>query len=200
MEEGTESIMTVRPEVRFPVVEKEECQTEKKMESLVLDELIDEYQPEAYRYSVLLMGNREDAWDLLQETWIQVYKKLSHLQDPSCFKSWFYRILTRNGWRMKKKQKREIPVEDIFEQYEPEKEDSSEEHFFQIERRELLMEQINCLRPKLKTVVLLYYYNDFSIEEISKITGSPKATVKSRLFQARKQLKTAIEQDEDQWR
>ena len=73
---------------------------------LSLSELIDAFQPEAYRYSVMLMGNREDAWDLMQETWILVYQKLPGLKNPDCFKSWFYQILTRNSWKMKRKTSR----------------------------------------------------------------------------------------------
>ena len=91
-------------------------------------------------------------------------------------------------------------MEDVFDQYEPVWETSSEDRIVQSERNQLLMEQIKKLHPKQKTVVLLYYYNDFTVEEIAKITGSLAATVKSRLFQARKQLKKALEEDEATWR
>ena len=167
---------------------------------LSLSELIDAFQPEAYRYSVMLMGNREDAWDLMQETWILVYQKLPGLKNPDCFKSWFYQILTRNSWKMKRKTSREVPVENIFDSYEPGQEKSSEDKMIQSERNLLLMEQIQKLNPKLREVVLLYYYHEFSVGEIAKITGSITATVKSRLFQARKQLKQALEEDENSWR
>lgn len=168
--------------------------------SLCLQQWIDQYQSEAYRYSVLLMGNREDAWDLLQETWIMVYQNISSLRNPDCFKSWFYQILTRNAWKMKKKQSREVPVEDIYDSFEPGKERSSEEQIVECERNLFLMKQIQRLRPKLKTVVILYYYNEFSVEEIAKITRSLSSTVKSRLFQARKQLKKVLEEEEETWR
>lgn len=167
---------------------------------IVLEELIDQYQADAYRYSIMLMGNREDAWDILQESWIQVYKKYHTLKDQSCFKSWFYQILTRNGWKMKKKGNREVPVEDIFENFRPGLEKSMEEKAVQSERNQFLLKQIYALNPKLKSAVLLYYYSKFSVEEIAKITGSLPATVKSRLYQARKQLKKALEQDEETWK
>lgn len=51
---------------------------------------------------------------------------------------------------------------------------------------------INKLSPNLKTVVILYYYNDMTIEEISRVTGCFKATVKSRLFYARGALKKQL--------
>lgn len=171
-----------------------------KEERPSLEELMDRYQAEAYRYSVFLMGNREDAWDLLQETWIQVYKKLPGLRDIACFKSWFYQILTRNGWKMKKRKNREVPVEDIFDYIIQEQQDSSENRLIGMERNEILMKEIQKLKPKLKIAVILYYYNEFSIEEIGKITGSLPSTVKSRLFQARKQLKKALEEEEGEWR
>ena len=167
---------------------------------VTLEELMDQYQADAYRYCIMLVGNREDAWDVLQESWIQVYKKYHTLKDPSCFKSWFYQILTRNGWKMKKRGSREVPVEDIFDSFQPGVDKSMEETAVQSERNQFLMEQIHALSPKLKSAVLLYYYSEFSVEEIAKITGSLPATVKSRLYQARKQLKKALEQDEESWK
>lgn len=171
-----------------------------KDQEISLGDLIDRYQAEAYRYSVMLMGNREDAWDLLQETWISVYRNYPRLKDPSRFRSWFYQILTRNGWKMKKKNSREVPVADIFDSFQPGQEKSSEEQMVQSERDKFLMDKINGLRPKLKEAVILYYYSEFSVEEIAKITGSLTATVKSRLYQARKTLRKALEDDGEIWR
>ena len=59
-----------------------------------------------------------------------------------------------------------------------------------------LMEQLEKLPPKQKTVLILYYYNDMPIREIARVCGVFEGTVKSRLFHAKEQLKQILTQEE----
>jgi len=77
------------------------------------DQIYERYHVQAYRTAVLLTGNRADAEDVVQETFVQVYLHAKELKEPAGFKSWFYRILTRLAWKCGRNGKREIPDEDI---------------------------------------------------------------------------------------
>ena len=113
---------------------------------------------------------------------------------PTTFKAWFYKILTRTAWKFAKKEKNAVPVENIFETIESIEEDS-EKVYLQKEEREKLMNAINSLDIKQRITIILYYYNEMSVSEIAKATGSMEGTVKSRLFFARKKLYQKLKTD-----
>ena len=74
-------------------------------------------------------------------------------------------------------------------------EEDSEKTFLEKEERKKLMSAINHLELKQKITVILYYYNEMSVAEIAKATGSLEGTVKSRLFFARKKLYQQLKTD-----
>ena len=63
------------------------------------------------------------------------------------------------------------------------------------EEKKTVLKAVNSLKEPLRTVILLYYSADLSIDEIAKIMGVPEGTVKSRLYKARKVLKEKLEAD-----
>ena len=74
-------------------------------------------------------------------------------------------------------------------------EEDSEKTFLEKEERQKLMTAINRLELKQRITVILYYYNEMSVAEIAKATGSLEGTVKSRLFFARKKLYQQLKTD-----
>lgn len=159
------------------------------------DELFMRYQTQTLRTAVLITGNYQDSENILQETFIKCYQSLPQLKNPAQFKTWLYRILTRTAWAYCKKQKKEQPVEEIYDVYQASLplEKSSLELMTATEEQQQLLAAVRQLQPKQKTVIVLYYYNEFSIEEIAKATGTLPGTVKSRLFTARHNLQKALQ-------
>lgn len=166
----------------------ERCQSGEKE---AFRELLQSVEKKALATAYLLSGSRGIAEDILQEAYIKVFRKINMLREPQTFNIWFFRILVRTGWEMTQKYSSIIPVDftsdegllinnaintdnNTFEAYETQSE---------------VQNAINKLSNNLKTVIILYYYNDMSIEEISKVLNCLKATVKSRLFYARTVLK-----------
>lgn len=159
------------------------------------NDLYKKYSPQAFRTAYLITGSREFAEDIVQETFVKCYYEVHNLKDPKAFKAWFYRILTNLCWRLKPKEKYHISIDelsdkglDIF-QSEMGLEDSLEAK----ELRKIVREAINTLEPSLKTVIILYYFNNLSIREIAKVMKCFEGTVKSRLYYARKGLMRIIE-------
>ncbi|MBZ9692643.1 sigma-70 family RNA polymerase sigma factor [Clostridium sp. M14] len=163
-------------------------------EKEAFQELLQTVEKKALATAYFLSGKRGIAEDILQETYMKCFMEIYKLKDPEAFKVWFFRILVRTGWKMSKKQSMLVPT-DITSENEAlfYNEKQNEENIIDTyETKHIVKSAINNLSENLKTVVILYYFNDMSIEEISKVTGCFKATVKSRLFYARGALKKQL--------
>lgn len=160
------------------------------------ESLFEKYKVKAVRTAYLLTNNKAIAEDVAQEAFVQCYLKIKDLRNPSQFKTWFFRTLTRIAWRMSEKEKNVVPVENIFEMLDGKGDDQTEPDLIRKETADKIMAAVNRLEEKQKTTVLLYYYNEFSVAEIARIMGCFQGTVKSRLYAARKNLKSSIESEE----
>ncbi len=152
-------------------------------------ELYELYKTPALRSAFLITGNHFDSENVLQETFWKCYRNLPRLKDPAKFKPWFYRILTRTAWEYCQKRDRETPVAEVLPPDRQEPADLAAEQAEAAETRRELLAAIDKLPWPQKTAVILYYYNELSVEEIAKATGCLTGTVKSRLFNARRNLK-----------
>ncbi|NFS10197.1 sigma-70 family RNA polymerase sigma factor [Clostridium botulinum] len=163
-------------------------------DKVAFQELLQTVEKKALATAYFLSGKRGIAEDILQETYMKCFMEIDKLKDPEAFKVWFFRILVRTGWKMSKKQSMLVPT-DITSENEAlfYNEKQNEENIIDTyEIKHIVKSAINNLSENLKTVVILYYFNDMSIEEISKVTGCFKATIKSRLFYARGALKKQL--------
>lgn len=137
-----------------------------------------------------LTGHPAAADDVLQETWIAALKGLGRLSDVEAFRAWIYRILSRKAtdWIRSRQRRRRLgrrfAAEPVASSADGERSD----------RIESLDHAIKRLSPPLRHVVLLHYVEEFSVEEVADVLGIPRGTVKSRLHNARKQLRALIEE------
>lgn len=161
-------------------------------EKAAFEKLFELYKVRAVRTAYLLTNNRALAEDITQEAFVQCYLKIKDLKNPMQFKTWFFKSLTRIAWRMSTKEKTVVPVENIFELTDYKDTEQVELDFINKENAERMMSMISKLEEKLRTTVLLYYYNEFSVSEIASIMGCFEGTVKSRLHTARKKLKKSL--------
>lgn len=157
------------------------------------DLLYEKFKDQAYRTAVFLTGNKEDAWDVVQDTFVTVCLEINKLKRSEAFTAWFYRILTNNARSILKKRNREFPKEDkTMQQMEERTQEDFSDMLLQQEENSHLRELINHMDEKYRTVIVLYYFNEFSIGEIARIVGCMEGTVKSRLFKARKILEQKL--------
>lgn len=152
-----------------------------------LSELYRLYSKKALGTAYLISDHKGIAEDIMQEAFIQCFNEISTLKNPEKFEIWFYKILIRTGWRMVKKHNYFIPfdtqgIEDISS-------DMGLNLGLELSDTRLSINQaMEKLSLPLKTVIILYYFNDMSIKEISEVLGCFQGTVKSRLHNAKKQL------------
>lgn len=157
------------------------------------DEIFENYKTKALRTAYLITQNNSICEDIVQEAFIQCYNNIKKLKKPSVFRSWFYKILTRTAWKYAKDLHKEVSTENITEKSDELNINNSVEQYLQNENNQMLHYEITALEQKLKTVIILYYFNDLSTKEISKVVGCLEGTVKSRLHTARQLLKKRLE-------
>lgn len=157
-----------------------------------LKEIFEIYKDDLLRYCCFITGSRFASEDIVQESFIECFKSIKNLKNPEMFKSWFYRIATRTAWKYCADEKKVIPIKDIYEKADAESIDKSINLFIREEEAKVLHGEIEKLDLKQKSVIILYYFNGFSIKEIAEIMGCFEGTVKSRLHNARKNLKESL--------
>ena len=160
-------------------------------EESAFDELFALYQKQAVRTAALITGDRTLAEDAAQEAFVLCLLHIRELREPSRFRPWFFRTLTRCAWKGMGEKLPAVDWSEALEQvgaadsYPSEKEETYEK----------LYRALDGLGRKQRTTVILYYFNDLSIKEIAEATGALEGTVKTRLFAARRRLKQALEAD-----
>ena len=153
-----------------------------------LTEFLLDNQQKFYRFAFTYVHHRELAMDMVQNSFVRAIEQLHTLRNPDAMKTWFYRILTNECLQALKKAKREnliepcnIQDEIYFEKaYEPSLE---------------LYEAVRQLSPETQTIIFLHYYEEYTLKEISQITGTNENTVKSRLYAGLKKLKTIVKEE-----
>lgn len=152
-------------------------------------ELYEAYKKRAFGTAYLISNQKGIADDIVQEAFIECYKKIKNLKNPETFDVWFYKVLVRTGWRLVKKHNRLILMEELYET-----EDLNSNTNI-IETKLDVYDALEKLSLPLKTVVILHYFNDLTIEEISNVLGCFRGTVKSRLYNARRMLFKELNRD-----
>lgn len=167
-----------------------------KGDTQAFEQLFELHKSKALRTVYLMTRDKNISEDIVQEVFVSCYTSIKELKNPEYFKTWFYRILTRTTWRYMEKEKRLIPVEDIFEKLENQHEKSLLDKLEQKESSNFLYQEILKLQPKLQTTLILYYYQEFSVKEIAQTMGCLEGTVKSRLYTGRRRLKRSLTNQE----
>ncbi|WP_010243086.1 RNA polymerase sigma factor [Acetivibrio cellulolyticus] len=157
--------------------------------------LYEQYSNRALRTAFLITGRMDIAEDAVQDAFIQSNSQIKQLKDAQKFRPWFYRILVRQSWHYSSKEKGKISFDDIDFKA---KSDTmhAPELIVRFETKKVLHDAVSKLSTPLRTVMVLYYFNELSIKEISKVLNCFEGTVKSRLHNARKTLQKELEKDE----
>ncbi len=153
----------------------------------ILTEYVTENKEKFYRIAFQYVKNEDQALDIVQDAIIKALTNLHKLKKEEYIKTWFYRILINECLQAIKKNKKENTF-NIDEYNLSTKDDNIAEVID-------LYTAIDKLNPKLRTVIVLRFFESMSLEEISKITKVNISTTKSRLYKAIKELKILIRKE-----
>jgi RNA polymerase sigma-70 factor (ECF subfamily) len=149
--------------------------------------LVTKYQDVVFSIALKVLRNREDAEEMAQETFIKAFRSISSFQGKSKFSTWLFSIAYNTCITSVRKKK--FPTTSIDQiQVDNSEEDWDTFGLTDEERSRLLDSALKQLPDEDYTLVVLYYYEEQSIEEISRVAGMSESNVKVRLFRARKKL------------
>jgi RNA polymerase sigma-70 factor (ECF subfamily) len=163
--------------------------------------MVNAYRAPAMALALNVLGNREDAEDACQETFVSAYRSMAQKALPSNLKSWILTILYRRcldivrrrnrSFRLAQKVKTEIvlqsdnPGNSRIDPHRP------------FEKLSLSQSVLQGLTKKERLVLSLWANEDYSFQEIAGVLGCSPGTVRAHLFRARKKLKTMMEKGHD---
>jgi RNA polymerase sigma-70 factor (ECF subfamily) len=145
-------------------------------------ELTERHLDASYRLAGLILGNWADAEDATHDAVLQAWQRWSSLRDPERFPAWFQRILV-NVCRDSMRRRRLRPI--VVDPGDP----PGPDPFAGSPERAALRDALVHLSPDHRTVVVLRFFADLSIDEIADRTGERPGTVRSRLHYALSSLR-----------
>lgn len=149
-----------------------------------------------YVFSVIRQSVRSyaDAEDIAQESFIDAWRGISALREPDKLKFWLYGIARRKSLKYMSRRREHENVDD----YEIADVTLTEDYTLRKEKLGRVREAVMKLSEKNRTVCVMFYAGGMSVEQIAVRLGLPQGTVKSRLFEARNQLREELkEMDEN---
>lgn len=155
--------------------------------------LFKRYQLPLYVYVAELVRDEQSALDIVQETFINAVKHIRSLREETKFAGWLFGIAHQKCVQRWRKRTRE---EAFLEEAAADVSAGNEDPLDLLIRKEQEAEFMNLLHllpPPQRSVLLLYFIEDFSLEEIAEITGTQLGTVKSRMHYGKKAFRKLLE-------
>ncbi len=174
----------------------------RRRDHAAFDEVVSRHKGRVHSYIVRMLGGSDDAEDLTQEVFVRMYQSLDSFRSEASLTTWLFRIannLCIDYFRRNKKHRANAysldePHNNLGDDGAAGREiaDTAHEPFralANLELSERLEGAIGTLPEKLRAVLILHDVEDVPYDEIARIVGCPLGTVKSRLFNARLQLR-----------
>ena len=158
--------------------------------------LLARYRLPLYAYVYELVHQEQTSLDIVQEAFINAARHIHTLQRDEKFGSWLFNIAHQKciqHWR--KQRPADVPIDPLDEAF-PDLEPDPQELLIRKEQEGAFMKLLDQLALPHRAVLLLHFIEEFSLEEIARITETPIGTVKSRLHYARKALRQLLEENE----
>lgn len=168
-----------------------------------LNVILDTYKSNVYAVAFAMLKNKEDAEDATQQALITIWRNIHHLKKIEAFETWLYHIAyTRSLNILKSRSHYEVAENDSDDIYTSEVEENElflpSEYAEREDLRERLFRIIDSLSAVQRETIVLYYFDDKNVTEISEIMDCSEGTVKSRLYHARNYIKNSIMEQEEQ--
>lgn len=160
-------------------------------------ELVAEQQDYVYTLARRMLRDPEEAADLTQEVFWNVWNGLPYFRGESRFRTWLYRIVVNhclNRLRALRREQGTISLEAAAMERLPDLAGELPDAFWKRQRNAAIWEQVERLPPKYRLVLNLFYQQEMSCPEIAETLGLPVATVKTHLYRARQALAASLPQ------
>lgn len=159
-----------------------------------LEDLYDRHQRLVYRTALGITGDEQVAADLLQDVFLRMHRFARHIDPNRPLEPWLYRTTANLTYTWVKRHRHWLrPLEEVSEWLAGSKRQSPSSLAEADEAWKDVEKAVSALILQQRVVVVLYYINDLSVQEIAEVLEVPVGTVKSRLFYGRQTLKKYLE-------
>ena len=145
------------------------------------------HQVRVYRFVLRLVGNQAVAEDLISEVFLDVWRQADRFEGRSAVSTWLLAIARFKALSLMRRK----PDEELDEETAGAIEDRSDDPEVAVQKKDksaALRKCLAVLSPEHREVIDLVYYHEKTVQEVAEIVGIPEATVKTRMFYARKRL------------
>lgn len=153
----------------------------KKGNGKAFTKLIEENIKSIYRVAKGILSSEDDIEDAIQNTILKAYSNIKTLRKEELFKTWLIKILINECNKIYNFNKKCISLDKVIE----------EQYNDKYENLDLKI-AVDSLPEELRLVIVLFYFEDLKISEVSEIIGIPEGTVKSRLSRAKTKISESI--------
>jgi RNA polymerase sigma-70 factor (ECF subfamily) len=150
-------------------------------DSKAFEAIVQIWEQRLFYYIRRLVPCEADAWELLQETWIRVYRSLGSLREPRTLPAFLY--TTARNTTISRLRRRELVTEPLADSGHCD--DSPDDQSDAFDNAEMVQHALDQLPLAQREALTLYFLQDLSIDEISQLLDVPVGTVKSRLHYAK---------------
>ncbi|PGV58840.1 RNA polymerase subunit sigma [Bacillus cereus] len=148
---------------------------------------------DVYRTVAFLIVDKQDIDDVVNEVYIHMWKSLSNYDYNRSFRFWLHGLIVRQVKDWRRKTWRRFRILERKKAFRQEPFYITDEGVLHMETRSELLELVNTLSYKHREVVIMRYFHEYSLDEITLLIGIPVGTVKSRLYTALKILRKEME-------
>lgn len=152
-------------------------------------ELLDRYERQVFNAAFRMLGNREDAADVCQTTFLRAWESLESFDPERRFYSWIYRIAIRESLRALERRRSVEEIPETAESPDPGPEARAADE----QRSRVVQQALDAMTADYRAVIVLRHFLDATYQEMAEALEIPEKTVKSRLFTARQQLRALLE-------
>lgn len=151
-------------------------QKAKRRDPDAFTELMQFHMQDMYKVALAILMNDEDAADAIQDTILTCWEKLDSLKEPRYFRTWMTRILINKCYDIRNQSPVFLQLDHCVEPV------ATDEYHLEFK------EALATLTDRYRTVMTLFYSEDYSVKEIAALLNLPESTVRTRLQRGRKQL------------
>jgi RNA polymerase sigma-70 factor, ECF subfamily len=155
-------------------------------------ELLARWERPLFFYVRRFVPREEDAWDVLQQTWLAVFNGLGRLRDATQFPVWLHRIARNLAISYRRGMKPIEPLPQAVEETDASDPAANAIEFEDAQRVHRALDRVSLAH---REVLTLFFLQDLSLEQIADVIDSPVGTIKSRLHYARQALRCAMDKE-----
>jgi RNA polymerase sigma-70 factor (ECF subfamily) len=156
--------------------------------------LVQRYQRRIFNLVFRMLQNYDEACEITQETFLAAWQGLPAFRGEARFTTWLYRIAYNCSLKQLEARKRDQVLQAaLLSEQALEDEDHRSTHLAQLDRQEMVQEQLSQLPPKYRVVLILRHLQDMTYEEMAEVLTMPIGTIKTHLFRARNLFKERLQ-------